>query len=333
VSGARLFYGDDVENSKIGWTKNTFNGWMGCTKVSPACDNCYAERDMDHRFGRVCWGAGQPRVRTSEKNWRKPLQWNREAEKSGEKIKVFCSSLSDVFDGEKVSDLDAWRTDLWKLIEDTPNLYWLLLTKRPQNIRRMVPTRWMISWPEHVWIGASAETQSLLDYRARILSQIPARVRFLSCEPLLEPLDFSRWLGTHDCHRCNKRFWGDDFRVRDYNEGLKIVDFTERGKDGEDEPTETCPYCGYANTDGDDHTVGRNIDLARAVNWVIVGGESGPGWREMNMDWVRSIRDQCVAANVPFFLKQTAGARPVKEPVLDGRQWIECPEERFALGV
>lgn len=314
-----------MEDSKIGWTKNTFNPWMGCTKVSPACDNCYAERDMDHRFGRVSWGKGRPRVRTSEKNWRKPLQWNREAEKAGTKYKVFCASLADVFDGEKVSDLDAWRKDLFKLIEDTPNLYWLLLTKRPQNVMRMVPKDWYSGFPEHVWIGASTENQAMLDLRVPVLAEIPATVRFLSCEPLLGPLDLGAYLGDHDCHACGKRFWGDDLNGKDYNEGLKIVDFTDHGGES---ALDTCPHCGYDNVDEEDATVGFE-NYENAVNWIIAGGESGPGWREMDMDWVRSIRDQCVSANVPFFLKQTSGAHPIKEPELDGRRWMECPEDRF----
>lgn len=249
-----------MEDSKIGWTKNTWSPWMGCTKVSPACDNCYAERDMDHRFGRVKWGAGQPRIRTSASYWKKPLQWNREAEKLGTKYKVFCASISDVFDGEKVSPLDEWRSDLWALIEGTPNLYWLLLTKRPQNIMRMVPPVWRDGFPEHVWIGASTENQAMFDLRVPVLLDVPAKVRFLSCEPLLGPLNMN-----------------------------------SLGEDG--------------------------------INWCIAGGESGPGWRPMEMDWVRSIRDQCVAADVPFFLKQTSGAHPEKEPFLDGRQWMECPED------
>lgn len=314
-----------MEDSKIGWTKHTFNPFMGCTKVSPACDNCYAERDMDHRFGRVSWGAGQPRVRTSEKNWNKPRAWNKQAAATREKIKVFCASLSDVFDGEKTSDLDAWRKDLWRLIEETPNLYWLLLTKRPQNIRRMVPAHWLNKWPEHVWIGASAENQAMLDLRAPIIASLPAKVRFLSCEPLLEPLDFGRWLGDHDCHACNARFWGDDFR----EDHMVSVDFTDHGGES---ALDTCPRCGYDNTDEEDATVGFD-NLEPGINWIIAGGESGPGWREMNMDWCRNIRDQCVSANVPFFLKQTSGNHPIKEPELDGRQWMECPEERFALGV
>lgn len=311
-----------MENSKIGWTHHTFNPWEGCTKVSPACDHCYAERDRAHRRKTVVWGAGQPR-RRMKTTWSKPPRWNREAEKNGVRYKVFCASLADVFDGETVSDLNAWRKDLWKLIEDTPNLYWLLLTKRPQNIRRMVPSHWMNRFPEHVWIGASAENQAMLELRAPIIASLPATVRFLSCEPLLSHLDLGPYLGDHDCHACNKRFWGDDLRAPH----LKSVDFTDHGGES---ALDTCPYCGYDNTDEEDATVGFD-NLEPTINWVIAGGESGPSFRPVNMSWLRSIRDQCSAANVPFFLKQFSGMRPETEPELDGKRWVECPEQRLLV--
>ncbi len=283
-----------MENSKISWTHHTFNPWEGCTKVSPACDNCYAERDRAIRRKTVVWGAGQPR-RRMKTTWNKPPRWNKQAEETGEKVKVFCASLADVFDGEKVSDLDAWRKDLWKLIEDTPNLYWLLLTKRPQNVMRMVPDSWQDGFPEHVWMGTSTENQEWLDRRVPILLEIPATVRFLSCEPLLGPLDFRNYLRT----------------------SIPVTDPSLDAPDG-------------AVVNGMER-VGETWERREGINWIIAGGESGPGWRPMDMDWVRDIRDQCVAADVPFFLKQTSGNHPIKEPVLDGRQWMECPEERFAV--
>src|SRR5690606_31944191 len=111
-----------AENSKIEWTDHTFNPWIGCTKVGPGCDGCYAENLMDKRYGRVTWGPGEDRARTSPGNWRKPLQWNRQASAAnGERPFVFCASLADVFDNE-VDEL--WRVDLFKLIEQTPNLIW-----------------------------------------------------------------------------------------------------------------------------------------------------------------------------------------------------------------
>lgn len=177
-----------AENSNIEWTDHTFNPWMGCTKVSPACDNCYAERDTA-RFKQVEWGPHAPRKRTSPANWKKPLAWNRKAEKLGVRFKVFCASLADVFDNHR-SISPAWRQDLWELIEATPNLDWLLLTKRPQNIAKYIPSWWLNEGcPDNVWLGTTAENQEEADRRIPHLLGIPAKVHFLSCEPLLGPID------------------------------------------------------------------------------------------------------------------------------------------------
>lgn len=179
------------ENSKIEWTDHTWNPWTGCTKVSPACDHCYAE-GWAKRSGHVEWGPHGNRRRTSESNWKQPLKWNREAEAAGVRRKVFCASLADVFDNHK-SILLEWRDDLWNLIQNTPNLDWLLLTKRPQNVARMV-SGWMgpHSWPSNVWLGTTVENQEEADRRIPHLLAVPAAVRFLSCEPLLGPIDLLR---------------------------------------------------------------------------------------------------------------------------------------------
>ena len=117
------------KNTNIEWCDHTWNPWIGCTKISPGCLNCYAENLMDTRWKRVRWGRGNPRQRTSEANWRQPLLWDQEAKKAGERRKVFCASLADVFDPEAP---DQWRSDLFALIEQTGSLDWLLLTKRPE---------------------------------------------------------------------------------------------------------------------------------------------------------------------------------------------------------
>lgn len=177
------------ENSKIEWTDNTFNPWIGCTKVSPGCAECYAETLMDKRYGRVKWGPQGTRERTSESNWKQPLKWQRQAEREGRRFRVFCASLADVFeDNPQVAD---WRSDLWDLIELTPSLDWLLLTKRPENIRRFTK-RWdtLEQLPANIWIGTSVENQEQAEKRIPELLRIPAAVRFLSCEPLLGPIDF-----------------------------------------------------------------------------------------------------------------------------------------------
>lgn len=177
-----------AENSGIEWTDHTFNPWTGCTKVSPACDNCYAE-GWAKRSGHVEWGPHGERRRT--KTWGNPVKWNRQAAAEGRRLRVFCASLADVFDNHKSIQL-AWRDDLWKLIADTPHLDWLLLTKRPQNISRFVPG-WMgpRSWPKNAWIGTTVENQEEADRRIPHLLSVPAQVRFLSCEPLLGPLDLT----------------------------------------------------------------------------------------------------------------------------------------------
>jgi protein gp37 len=142
---------------------------------------------MDFRYGRVKWGSGQKRVRTSIDNWKEPLRWNRAATTAGVRERVFYASLADVFDGESPEDLDAWRADLWELIRKTPQLDWLLLTKRPGNVLRMVP--WKDGRPPNVWIGTSVENQAYARNRLPVLSEIPAAVRFVSAEPLLEAFD------------------------------------------------------------------------------------------------------------------------------------------------
>jgi len=174
------------EDSQIEWTDHTFNPWIGCTKVSPGCENCYAENYGKRR--KVFWGKGRPRQRT--RDWEKPLKWNREAVIQGRRIRVFCASLADVFDAEVNPQ---WRTDLWDLIRQTPFLDWLLLTKRPENIREMLPPDWGDGW-SNVCLMTSVEDQARTD-RVRLLLEIPAKTRALSIEPLLGPVELdSQWM-------------------------------------------------------------------------------------------------------------------------------------------
>jgi protein gp37 len=181
-----------AENSKIEWTTHTFNPWVGCTKVSGACDNCYAE-SWAKRSGSVEWGAHGDRRLT--KTWRNPVKWNKAADGAPERPRVFCASLADIFDNHKSIKPD-WRADLWVLITDTPHLDWLLLTKRPQNIKRFIPSSWEThGCPNNVWLGATVENQEEFDRRVPHLIQIPARVHFLSMEPLLGPVDMGDMAG------------------------------------------------------------------------------------------------------------------------------------------
>lgn len=243
------------ENTQIEWCDHTFNPWTGCTKISPGCRNCYAEKNRA-RFGfNDEWGPSGVRRRTGAGNWSKPLAWNRRLEGTGERETVFCASLADVF--ENRPELVEWRADLLDLVRATPNLDWLILTKRPENIA----TEWRIE--HNVWLGTSVETQAQASRIQALTAGVAPTVAFLSCEPLLGPLD---------------------------------------------------------------------IDLG-GIDWVIAGGESGPGARPMNPEWARSLQAQCEIAGAAFLFKQwgehdASGVKVGKKKagrVLDGRTWDEYP--------
>lgn len=265
-------------NTKIEWADHTFNPWIGCTKVSPACDHCYAEALMDKRMHKVFWGAGQPRQRTSAANWRQLLAWDKEAARLGIRYRVFCASLADVFDNEVPPE---WRQDLMSLIARTLNLDWLLLTKRIGNARKMLSDASMhdamlltandeYQPPANLWLGATICNQDEADRDIPKLLAVPAAKRFLSVEPLLGPVD----LGL----MCEN--WLDDI-IADPETGAR----------------ECCRLCDFTG-------IGNDID------WVIAGGESGSNARPMHPNWVRSLRDQCQAAGVPFLFKQWGEWRP-----------------------
>jgi protein gp37 len=208
---------DMAENTKIEWATHTFNPFIGCTKVSAGCDYCYAESMMDHRYHRVQWGPHGERVRTSAEYWKQPLRWAKKARDAQEAFeerpigglhgerperpRIFCASLADVFDNQVPPE---WRADLFRLIAATPELDWLLLTKRPENIEKMFvsaikeiglsrnppninPSDMQMPWP-NVWLGFTAEDQENYERRWRIMREIPAAVRFCSYEPAIGPL-------------------------------------------------------------------------------------------------------------------------------------------------
>ncbi|MDF3115823.1 phage Gp37/Gp68 family protein [Burkholderia semiarida] len=181
------------ENTKIEWCDHTFNPWEGCQKVGPGCDHCYAET-RNARFGggtALNWGPGAPRRRTSAANWRKPVQWNRDGTFyaiHGRRQRVFCASLADVFDNEV--DL-LWRRDLFRLMADTKNLDWLLLTKRIGNVPAMLRHIGVERLPDNVWLGATIVNQAEADRDIPKLLSVPARMRFLSMEPLLGSVDLT----------------------------------------------------------------------------------------------------------------------------------------------
>lgn len=324
-------------NSRIEWCDHTFNPIIGCTKVSPACANCYAERDFDHRLGKAKWGPQGTRIVTSEGNWQKPLKWNEKAWAlqswysanryvDAPRPRVFCASLADVFedwdgevldhrgnahftrdgdpcnvvtsehiagcdsDGYHYTTMDDVRGRLFKLIDETPYLDWLLLTKRPENIRRMWRCKndtdgdggcgscrnGICRHRENVWLGCSVENQEYANERIPELLKCRdlAPVLFLSCEPLLGQVDLTNIQISPEYSGVGPDAVADD-----------LLDCLR----GEICSGET----GCMIKEGEP-----------SVDWVIGGGESGPNARPSNPYWFHDLRDQCVAANVPFFFKQ-----------------------------
>ncbi|BCF88728.1 phage Gp37/Gp68 family protein [Paraburkholderia largidicola] len=296
------------ENSKIEWTDHTFNPWEGCQKVGPGCDHCYAEA-RNARFAggaAINWGPGAPRRRTSAANWRKPLQWDKaHAEffaQHGRRQRVFCASLADVFDNAVP---DAWRMDLFKLIGDTPNLDWLVLTKRIGNVRPYTQRDGLafdLIGDGRVWLGATIINQAEADRDIPKLLEVPAAVRFLSIEPMLGPIDLRRYLdptGITCMDVCPDSHYID----------VDAVDTSTGG----DEVVPLCQHCGaVASWTGFDD----------GIDWVIAGGESGHGARPMHPYWARSLRDQCAAANVPFLFKQWGEWYPASIDSEDDRIYL-----------
>jgi protein gp37 len=178
-----------MAETKIEWCDYTFNPWWGCTKVSPACDHCYAEA-LAKRYGeKNLWGVKAARRFFGLKHWAEPLKWDMKARKEGKRFRVFCASMADVFDNHP--DVGQAREMLWELIKKTPRLDWLLLTKRIGNTVHMLPEDWGPSYP-NVWLGISVVNQAEADRDIPKLINAPAAVRFLSCEPLLGEIDLDQ---------------------------------------------------------------------------------------------------------------------------------------------
>lgn len=255
------------EKTAITWTDHTFNVWIGCHKISPACRDCYAAR-YDARWGGGHWGLNAPRRFFADKHWNDPIRWNRAAMKAGERRHVFCSSLADVFERHPVDETNAQMDDarlrLWRIIELTPRLDWLLLTKRPENIADMLPRSWLDGPLKNVWHGTTAENQDEFDKRWAHLAKVPAAVRFLSVEPMLGPVDLARALPPCDC---------DGMFSRSHN------------------PSRGCPV--------------HDVTAKPRPDWAIVGGESGGNARRMDPAWALDVKRQCQGAGVAFFMKQT----------------------------
>lgn len=283
------------ETTSIAWTNRTFNPVKGCDKVSPGCKFCYAEADTK-RYGLKVWGPQAPRIRTTEDYWKQPLKWNAEAQAAGVRDRVFCASWADV--GEDHPDWVEARRDLARLIKVTPFLDWQLLTKRPENLVRLFgDAGWSGAWPSNVWAGTTVENQQRADERIPRLLEVPARVRFLSCEPLLGPLDLQRYLRPQECP----------------------CFYYRRGEYMAHSPGCRSDFCVMAGGvyDCDGELVRCGCD---ALSWVICGGESGPRGRAFELAWARALRDQCKEAGTAFFMKQM-GSLPMGRAPEDGACW------------
>lgn len=249
-----------ASDTKISWTDKTFNPWMGCVKVSDGCKHCYAETLTKNRMGLALWGK-DARRQVTKSPWQHVREWERAAARGEPGILgngrylVFTGSLMDW--AEDRPDLAEPRARLWDVIRSSPHLWFQMLTKRPENIRKMLPDDWGTGYP-NVWLGTSIEDMRVA-VRADHLREIPAVVRFVSYEPAIGPL--------HD------------------------------------------------------------LDL-RGIDWVIQGGESGPGYRQMPMDWAREMKAACERAGVAYFFKQSAAIRTEMGIELDGQIVQKFPVPR-----
>lgn len=278
--------------TKIEWATETWNPVTGCSPISAGCQNCYAKRMATRLRGRYGYDLDDPfRVTVHKDRLDQPLRWKKPR-------RIFVCSMGDLFhDDAPMPFID----EILDVISATPHHTYILLTKRPENLEHKLygfhddaPCRELGGgdYLPNLWLGVTAENQKAADERIPILLQIPAAVRFVSVEPMLERIEMDdRW----NCPRCNGTgyFQTDPYIVRCH---------------GCSEPLE-------------DRGTGIGID------WVICGGETGPGARPMNPDWARDLRDQCTAAGVPFFFKKLGAGRETPDDLMI-RQWPDGEEGR-----
>jgi protein gp37 len=248
----------------------TFNPWWGCEKVSPACKFCYAEYFSDVRYKNNHWGPGSTRREFGDKHWNEPLKWNRMAKEAGIQLKVFCGSMCDW--AEDHPDVEQWRQRLFQLIEATPHLIWLLLTKRPENIMRFIPNGWKLVKQHNVWFGTTVENQQEANKRIPELWKVPAHIRFLSMEPLLGPVDISE--GAIKCYSVPTRYTND--------------------------------ATGIEWTDPGDKFIGLDWVIVGGES----GTQKGV--RPTHPAWVLDLLRQCKESKTPFFFKQWGEYVPMK---------------------
>lgn len=278
VVGAKVGSGKRImgNQTKIAWCDMTFNPWIGCEKVSPGCAHCYAEA-MNSRFKGGNWGKGAPRRRTSEANWRLPLRWNDKASRRGERLKVFCASMADWLDDAVPID---WLADLLDLIRQTPFLDWLLLTKRPENWRKQMQEALAeiaeCDWPDD-------EESELYRWLYQWVGVKDSVLGFVSKPPE------NVWIGVtmEDQLRA-------DLRLPALLDIPAVVRFVSAEPLLGPLDLSVC-YDGFIER------------IHPGIDWVICGGESGPGCRPMKTAWASSLRRDCRNAGVPFFMKQLGG--------------------------
>ncbi len=300
-----------MADTKIEWTQKVWNPITGCTKLSPGCANCYAET-VDHRFdhdkvGRLPWAFPASRggrgVTLHPERLDQPFHWKKPR-------RIFVNSMSDLFH----EDVPEWFiAKVFAVMAQAPQHTFQVLTKRQERMRDLLlySTDFMyhlehggldgqrigFAWPlPNVWLGVSIESQYWADRRIPFLVQTPAAVRFLSCEPLLRPVDLKPWLPLEPPLN-------------------NIVDNRTPEELAQDQ----------ADDDGW-RPLGFADAVARAqscVNWIICGGESGPNARQMHPDWVRQIRDDCQAAGVPLFVKQDSGLHPGRQGLIPDDVWVK----------
>ncbi|MBX9816167.1 MAG: phage Gp37/Gp68 family protein [Sphingomonas sp.] len=266
-----------AERTGIEWADSTANLWIGCSVISAGCDNCYAKAEWADRRHRVTWGPHGDRS-YCKAGWALIRQMQRRAAANGELDpdlgrwrRIFVNSLSDFWDNHRSI---IWRRDAFELFEQSPDVDLILVTKRPENIAKMAPAHWLNGeWPRHVWQLVSVEDQGAADHRIPILMTVPALVRGISAEPLLGPVDLSGFTNA------------------------------EPGNVGTQGDAPCSDDCG-AVTSGQAGIRGVVARPIPRLNWVIVGGESGPNARPMHRAWACALRDQCTTAGVPFFFKQ-----------------------------
>lgn len=271
------------DKSAIQWTDATWNPWMGCHKVSPGCKNCYMFREQ--KF----YGNDPNIVRRSKTTFDAPLKWK-------EPKRIFTCSWSDFF----IEEADPWRDEAWEIIRKTPQHTYQILTKRPERIKDHLPAFWGELYGR-VWLGVSVENQKSANQRIPILLDVPASRRFLSCEPLLGPVSLvtATPAGESGWDYVNN-YWEDSEPEEFIEECEAECDWINYGDDLVYNP-EHREYVNDRYRGAKYHTFRQEID------WVIVGGESGPGCRPMDMAWARDIVTLCRDMEVPVFVKQLGG--------------------------